>query len=154
MRKDHARGTPLQQVRMVEDNARRCLAQAREGCYGRAVRALQSRGVAVPGNDRAFLQLSEKHPSPLRHPSQHPLAKTLPVTTEEVLAGIQAFPRATSPGWSQLRVQHLMECICGCTSPCASECAVELTRWVNLLEASVWQGQPSSGPVDQWSPAN
>lgn len=43
-------------------NIKRCLQHAREGHYGRAIRAISSDGVASPGNHIAFQELLAKHP--------------------------------------------------------------------------------------------
>ena len=44
-------------------------------------------------------------------------------------------PKGTSPGSSALRPQHLLDAVCGSTSPAASECLSNLTRRVNALLA-------------------
>ena len=68
--------------------------------------------------------------------THHPLGLTiflpLCVTLESVLEALKAFPRASSPGFSKLRAQHLLEAVQGTSTPSAQECLETLIRWVNL----------------------
>ena len=52
---------------------------------------------------------------------------------DSVLALLQAFPRASSPGASQLKSQHLFDAILGTTNPSAKQCLNNLTCLANFL---------------------
>ena len=52
---------------------------------------------------------------------------------DSVLALLQAFPRASSPGASRLNSQHLFDAILGTTTPSAKQCLENLTCFVNFL---------------------
>ena len=116
-------------------NSRRCLQLAWEGQYSKAIRALDSKGVAAPGDPSALQDLSGKHPSSPVVPSPVQVQHSMSVDTNKVLLSIQNFPRLSSPGLSQLRARHLFDTICGSTSSSAHVCLTELTHWLNLLLA-------------------
>ena len=49
-----------------------------------------------------------------------------------VMEALQTFPPASSPGFSKLRSQHLLDATIGTTSPAGQEVLDNLTRWVNF----------------------
>lgn len=71
-----------------------------------------------------------KNPSSTNKIPRKIIPSPLVVDTNQVLTSLQNFPRGSSPGWSQLRAQHV---ICGATTPSSQDCLVELTKWLNLL---------------------
>ena len=65
-------------------NSRRCLQLAREGQYSKAIRALDSKGVAAPGDPSALQDLSGKHPSSPVVPSPAQVQHSMSVDTNQV----------------------------------------------------------------------
>ena len=118
---------------------------AREGHYGKVIRALESNGIATPGDAVALQDLLKKHPA-ARSEVQRCItaAAALTVDAAQVKKVVQSFPKGPTPGWFQLRVQHLFDVICGCTGPSAQDCLVELTKWLNLLLSG--KAHPSLAP--------
>ena len=49
---------------------------------------------------------------------------------------LRAFPKATSPGASKLRAQHILDAVSGTIAPAAQTCLEHLTRLMNKLLAS------------------
>lgn len=120
-------------VDLKHSNIKRCLQEAHEGHYGRAIRAISSNGVASTDNNIAFQELLAKHPVSIAPTPKRTIPSPLFVESGQVLASLKSFPKDSSPGWSQLRAQHLFDVICGFTGPSSQQCLVELTRWMNLL---------------------
>lgn len=112
---------------------KRSLQFASEGHYGKAIRALSSMGIAPPGEPSALEELRKHHPCSSIPPSKTSFPSPLVVAPAQVVAAIKTFPLSSSPGFSQLRVQHLLDVICNCTSPSSQDCLYQLTRWLNLL---------------------
>ncbi len=85
----------------------------KEGLYGKAIRALESSGVASPDDPIALEDLIKRHPKsapPVEIPD-------LPSSLDQLRASLQSFPKGSSPCFSQLRIQHLCDTICSCTAP-------------------------------------
>ena len=57
----------------------------------------------------------------------------LTFSPDSVLAALRGFPKASSPGASQLQCQHLLDAIDGNTSPSAKDCLDRLTRLLRFL---------------------
>ena len=95
-------------------NIRRCSRIAREdGQYGKAIKALQSYGVAPACSDTTE-QLRTKHPQnvPLPIPPPRDISHVkfdLEISTDEVLNALQSFPKGTGCGRTGLRVSHLLD---------------------------------------------
>ena len=72
-----------------------------------------------------YIYIKRRHPT---HPVPELLDVGCPLVVNEasVLAALKAFPRGTSPGFSGLRAQHLLDGITGTTSPSAQVCLTEL----------------------------
>ena len=50
------------------------------------------------------------------------------------VTALKHFPLRSSPGFSQLRLQHLVDVICSNTAPISGwDCLFQLTRWLNLF---------------------
>ena len=98
-----------------------------------AIQALSSQGVAETTNTKAFEELLSRHPF---HPPPSvsiDLKPALVVDESAVLSCLKAFPKGTSPGWSRLRAQHLLDAIVGTTAPSSHDCLAALTKFMNLL---------------------
>lgn len=67
-------------------NLKRCLQQAKEGHYGRAIRAISSNGIASPGDSAALKDLIDKHPLSTSPLTARPLSSPLSVDIAQVLA--------------------------------------------------------------------
>ncbi len=90
-------------------HVKRALYKGREGHYGKAIQCLQSSGVAAPDNPRAQKDLHRRHPqSTLPTPSPD-LPSALAVLPETVRTCLSLFPKDSSPGASNLRIQHLVD---------------------------------------------
>ena len=114
-------------------NARKALSLAREGQYGQAMRILGSAGCAPNDDISALDDLRLRHPThDLPHWSDN-VPPPLVVDSTAVMATLQAFPRGSSPGGSKLRPQHLLDAICGTSSPFAGHCLDQLTYFLNKL---------------------
>ena len=114
-------------------NARKALSLAREGQYGKAMRILGSAGCAPNDDISALDDLRQRHPThDLPHWSDN-VPPPLVVDSTAVIATLQAFPRGSSPGGSKLRPQHLLDAICGTSSPFAGHCLDQLTYFMNKL---------------------
>lgn len=114
-------------------NTKRALFHAKEGQYGKAIRQLQSKGVASPDNPQALQDLIKRHPQCPIPDVPNDLPPPLVVSPEQVKATLVTFPKGSSPGYTMLRAQHLLDATCGTPVPAALECLMELTRWLNSL---------------------
>ncbi len=87
----------------------------KEGLYGKAIRALESSGVASPDDPIALEDLIKRHPKSAPPVAIPDLPSSLVISPDQVRASLQSFPKGSSPGFSQLRIQHLWDTICSCT---------------------------------------
>jgi hypothetical protein len=112
-------------------NLLRCKRLAREdGQFGKAVRALNSFGVADPSSD-VSQALQEKHPEgPEIQLHEYPTA-SLQVQDEDVLAQLSTFPKGTGCGRSGWLVNHFIECSSDQTG--VPQFKEQLTALVNLF---------------------
>ncbi len=117
---------------LSQRNTRHVLFLASESRCGDAMRSLRSNG-CDPANDLdSFEELKFCHPSqPLPEWSED-IPPPLCVNSLSVMEALQTFPRASSPGFSKLRSQHLLDATIGTTSPAGQEVLENLTRWVNF----------------------
>ena len=74
------------------------------------------------------------HPTPVT-PVGHTIPPSLTVDQHAVCCALKSFPRSTSSGGSNLRVQHLLDITSGLTTPSASVCLSELISFSNVLLA-------------------
>jgi hypothetical protein len=92
-------------------NISRCLKLARQGRFGKAIQALDSKGVASPS--AAVVQvLRDKHPRgpPVIHrPISAQLEYLMKVEENDVLQCLKSFPTGSGCGPSQLRAQHILD---------------------------------------------
>ena len=96
-------------------NIQRCTKIAREdGNFGKAIKSLQSHGVAPQGPVTNQI-LQDKHPSDMPLPkatsqqhSSHSSSEVL-IDKEEVLSALRSFPKGTGCGKTGLRVSHILE---------------------------------------------
>ena len=123
----------LKQPRGEGDAHAWCLHYAREGHYGKATQALNSAGIASTNDEVAVSELRKRHPISQLPPPRPCSPPALVVNSDQVLAALKHFPLGSSPGFSQLRVQHLVDVICSNTAPSGRDCLVQLTIWLNLL---------------------
>ena len=133
-----ARSVTTSAESLENGNIRRALRLASDGRYGNALRALGSRGVASYDNVAARDDLIHRHPQNVVPSRCSDVPVSLVVEPSVVLYALCSFPKgtsSTSPGSSALRPQHLLDAVCGSTSPAASECLSNLTRCVNALLA-------------------
>ena len=91
------------------------------------MRSLSSLGTAAPDDIDVLSQLQQCHPQHVLPGFIDDIPPPLSVNSESVLAALRAFPRAPSPGASQLHSQHLLDAIEGCTFPSSKECLNNLT---------------------------
>ena len=97
------------------------------------MQSLGSAGCAPYDDSSALEELQERHPD---HPLpvwNDAIPPSLTVTVSSVLSALHAFPRASSPGSSKLRCQHLLDAIEGSTAPSAGDCLQNLTQYVCFL---------------------
>ena len=120
---------------MEKGNIRLALRWASDGRYGNALRALGARGVASYDNVAARDDLIHRYPQNVVPSRSSDVPVSLVVEPSVVLYALRSFPKGTSPGSSALRPQHLLDAVCGSTSPAAFECLSNLTRCVNALLA-------------------
>ena len=118
----------LKSVSVSQRNTRQALTLAREGRYSNAMRTLGSLGTAAPGDLTAICELQQRHPSHDLPPWVDDIPPSLTVSSESVLTALCSFPRATSPGASQLQSQHLLDAIEGTTAPVAKVCLDNLSH--------------------------
>ena len=107
-----------------------CIGQGKVATYGNAIQALSSQGVAETTDTKAFEELLSRHPF---HPPPSvsiDLKPALVVDESAVLSCLKAFPKGTSPGWSRLRAQHLLDAIVGTTAPSSHDCLAALTKFM------------------------
>ena len=105
------------------------------GHYGNALQALGSLAVASFNDASAKEELLHRHPhSELPSPFSSVPA---PLTVQPllVLLALHYFQRGTLPGSSALRPQHLLDVVCGSTTPAAVESLNSLTHCINGLLA-------------------
>ena len=91
------------------------------------MRSLSSLGTAAPDGIDVLCQLQQRHPQHVLPGFIDDIPPPLSVNSESVLAALRAFPRASSPGASQLHSQHLLDAIEGCAFPSSKECLNNLT---------------------------
>ena len=114
-------------------NARRSLRLAREGRFSNALRALSSHGCASHDNETAMQELKNCHPEHVLPSWSCDVPPPLVVDKQSVLSALEGFPKGSSPGFSQLRAQHLLDAIKGTNVPDAQICLENLTRLMSLL---------------------
>ena len=110
----------------------RALFLAREGRYGDAMQSLRSNGCAPVDDMSAFEELKHRHPYQPSPDWSDDVPPPLFVTSALVLEALKTFPRASSPGFSKLRSQHVIDAIIGNATPSAQDCLESLTRWINF----------------------
>ena len=97
------------------------------------MRILGSAGCAPNDDISALDDLRQRHPThDLPHWSDN-VPPPLVVDSTAVMGTLQAFPRGSSHGGSKLRPQHLLDAICGTSSPFAGHCLDQLTYFMNKL---------------------
>ena len=113
---------------MEKGNIRCALRWASDECYGNALHALGFRGVASYDDVAAWDDLIHRHPQNVVPSQSSDVPVSLVVEPSVVLYALRSFPKGTSPGSSAVRPQHLLDAVCGSTSPAAFECLPNLTR--------------------------
>ena len=97
-----------------------------------AMRSLRSNGCAPVDDMSAFEDLKHRHPYQPPPDWSDDVPPPLFVTSALVLEALKTFPRASSPGFSKLRSQHLIDAIIGNATLSAQDCLESLTRWINF----------------------
>ena len=127
----------------------RVLALAEEGQYGKACKALGSLGLH-PLTEEVATTLESKHPQ--RHedlseplPAHDPGQDMLRFKWEDIAKALRGFPKGTAPGWSAMRVAHLLEAVAIPLGDNAGRISGPLTSLCNFLvqgkapiEAAAW----------------
>jgi len=57
------------------------------------------------------------------------------VDESAILSCLKAFPRGTSPGWSRLRAQHLLDEIVSTSALSSLDCLATLTKFMIFLQS-------------------
>ena len=118
---------------LAKSNVQHAFRWASEGRYGNALWALGSLGVASFNDTSAKEELLCRHPhNKLPSPSSS-VPAPLTVQPSLVLLALCSFQRGTLPGSSALRPQHLLDAVCGSTTPAAVEYLNSLTHCINGL---------------------
>ena len=123
---------------LSQRNTRHALFLASEGRYGDSMRSLTSSGCAPVNDLDSFEELKLRHPSQPLPEWSDDIPPPLCVNSLSVMEALQTLPRASSPGFSKLRSQHLLDATIGTTSPAGQEVLENLTRWVILLCLARW----------------
>ena len=118
---------------VTKANSRRALRLAVEDRYGDAMLSLGSIGTASPSDPAALEEMRQRHPAHELPNCSADGPLPLVADTIQVMASLGSIPRGSSPGWSKLRAQHLLDAIKGTTIPAATECLTELTCLTNTL---------------------
>ena len=106
-----ARSVATSAESLEKGNIRRALRWASDGCYGNALHALGSRGVASYDNVAAQDDLIRRHPQNVVPSQSSDVPVSLVVEPSVVLCALRSFPKGTSPGSSALRPQHLLDAV-------------------------------------------
>ena len=128
-----AEARPRKVLSVQHSNSIQALRLAKEGRYGDAMRSLSSQGCASHDNEDALTDLQRRHPDHVLPTWCEELPPPLVADSSTVLSCLQAFPRGSSPGFSQLRAQHLLDAIKGTNVPVATTCLDNLTKLMNFL---------------------
>ena len=72
------------------------------------MRCLGSLGTASPHDSKVLEEIYQRHPEHVLPIVSGDIPPSLSVSMDSVLASLQAFPRASSPGASQLNSQHFL----------------------------------------------
>ena len=93
---------PSKNVTVTQSNIKRAVAIAREGNFAKAVQSLGSSGTAAPNDMEALDELLHRHPQHALPDWSNDIPPSLTVSPDSVLAALRGFPKASSPGASQL----------------------------------------------------
>ena len=124
-----------QSVSIAKSNARRSLNLAREGRFGDAMKVLGSCGCASRDDPMVLDELKSRHPEHALPEWSDDIPPPLVVDSLAVLSALESFPRGSSPGFSQLRAQHLLDIMKGAYVPDAQLCLANLSRFMTKLLA-------------------
>ena len=106
---------------------------ASEERYSNALQALCSQGRASHASSETLEELVSHHPSHDLPVWLQEVPPPLAVDSQEVVSVLEAFPKGSSPSYSHLRAQHLLDVIWGCNVLEAQSCLENLTRLMCLL---------------------
>ena len=121
-RKDSKNYLSCSNASVAQANINRSLKLAMEGRYSDAMNTLMSQGCASRDDPSVFTELKHHHPIHTLPGWSEDIPSPLVVDSQSVLHALEAFPRGTSPGFSQLRAQHLLDAIRGTSAPDAQLC--------------------------------
>ena len=119
---------PSKTVSVTQNNIKCALAIAREGHFSKAMQCLGSCGTAAHNDTEALDELLQHHPQHILPDWSDDIPPPLTVSSESVLSALRDFPKASSPGASQLRCQHLLD-----ATPSSKDCLDKLTRLTCFL---------------------
>ena len=97
------------------------------------MRSPNSQGCLREDNTKALEELHRRHPSHQLPEWTDPLTAPLCPDSDFVLETLKKFPRASSPGYSKLCPQQLLDAIVGTTAPSAQNCLESLTRCISVV---------------------
>ncbi|XP_062518293.1 uncharacterized protein LOC134193482 [Corticium candelabrum] len=98
-----------------------------------SVQCLGSCGTAAHNDTQALEELLQRHPQHVLPDWNDDIPPPLTVSSESVLSALHDFPKASSPGASQLHCQHLLDATDGNSSPLSKDCLDRLTRLICFL---------------------
>ena len=107
-------------------NVKRALFHAHEGHYGKSIRSLMSHGIGSSENPIVVREIHNRYPQHEIPNSLNNVPSSLTINPILVKAALQFFPKGSSTGSSKLRIQNLIDAICGTTSPAAQDCLLSL----------------------------
>ena len=134
-RKDSKNNLSCSNASVAQANIHRSLKLAMKGRYSDAMNTLRSQGCASRDDPSVFTELKHRHPIHTLPDWSEDIPSPLVVDSQAVLHALEAFPRDTSPGFSQLRAQHLLDAIRCTSAPDAQLCLDNLTILTNSLLA-------------------
>ena len=119
-----------QAARDKQDLVTYAVSLGRAGLFGKACKALESKGLA-PNNDATWGLLQSKHPS--CPPPAAPSSSAHPISIGpdfDILSILRSFPKGTAAGPSGLRIQHLLD---AALTPLPTSICATLKDTINLL---------------------
>ena len=119
-----------QAARDNQDLVTYAVSLGRAGLFGKACKALESKGLA-PNNDATWGLLQSMHPS--CPPPAAPSSSAHPISIGpdfDILSILRSFPKGTAAGPSGLRIQHLLD---AALTPLPTSICATLKDTINLL---------------------
>ena len=134
----HIKTRPLDRPDNQSYNIKKCLQEA-----VRDTMARHCSGISNTDDPAALQELQSRHPASEIPPSLDHTPPAITVAVELVHSTLVGFSKGSSPGWSKLHAQHLLDAT-NLSAPITSECLVAFTKWINLLLSGL--GHPLLAP--------